>query len=113
MPPTVKGTTRFFQYRLKPAALQVFLELNPRFGQLREGEWVVNCEEIARQSGISPNSLTELVRGKVSLSEKTMSALVGVAVENGMDRAKAEAELFDLVSVGGHRRQRSLRAVAA
>lgn len=113
MPPTVKGPTRVFQYRLKPGALQLFLDLSPRFGQLRDGAWVVNCQEIARQGGILPNSLTELNRGNIALSEKTMSALVGVAIANGMDRATAEAALFDLVDARGRRGRRSLRAVAA
>lgn len=111
MPTTVKAPTRVFQYRLKKDALRLFVDLNPRFGQLRGGEWVVNCEEIARQAGISPNSITELARGNVGLSEKTMSALVGVAVANGMDEAQAVEAFFELVRVSVRRDHRGFRAV--
>src|SRR5579872_2496495 len=107
MPSTVKAPARVFQYRLKKGALQLFVELNPRFGQLRDGEWVVNCEEIARQGGVSPNSLTELARGNVGLSEKSMSALVGVAVANGMNEAEAVAGLFELVHAASRRERRT------
>lgn len=103
---------RYFEYRLRKDAWGILRDLDRRLGRLEQGEWVVNCKEIARQANVSHALITELKRGNAPLTELAMAALVGVAVLNGMDADEAYCRLFEHVDVRPARVRRGLRAVA-
>lgn len=103
---------RYFRYRLRPRAFEFLLGLNPRLGRIDQGEWVPNYAEIARQGGVLPNSVQTLAGGDNPLTESLMSALVGVAVLNGVSAEEAHQKLFEHIDVRPARTRKGLRVVA-
>jgi hypothetical protein len=100
--------------------LETIAALHPRFGRLKDGAWVPNYSEIARQGGISKQHLSSAVAGRDGTGDAIHAALLGVAATHGLGPDQAWGKLFKLVSYDqgpdparGARRKRRPRGAKA
>ena len=90
-------TTRTWRIVLQETALETIAALHPRLGRLKDGVWVPNFSEIARQGGVSKQHLSNAVAGRDGAGEAVHSALLGVAATYGLGPDLAWGKLFKLV----------------
>lgn len=97
LPEAATRTTRIWRIVLRGTAFETIAELHPRFGRLKDGAWVPNYSEIARQGGISKQHLGNAIAGRDCAGEAVLAALLGIAASYGLAPHLVWGKLFELV----------------